>query len=71
MLFKMALISILKEGKMNVALNIKESQLRGVLEVLERIGRSVDVTINIKEEEFKKKSGSLTIELEERKLDVP
>ena len=56
---------------MNVVLNIKESQLAGVLEVLERIGRSVDVTINTEEEEFKKKSGSLTIELEERKLDVP
>ncbi len=54
---------------MNVALNIKESQLAGVLEVLERIGRSVDVTINIEEEEFKKKSGSVTTEELERMQD--
>ena len=45
--------SILKEGKMNVVLNIKERQLRGVLEELERIGKSVDVAVNIEEDGFK------------------
>ena len=45
---------------MNVVLNIKERQLRGVLEELERIGKSVDVAINIEEDGFKEESGSLT-----------
>jgi hypothetical protein len=49
--------SILKEGKMNVVLNIKERQLRGVLEELERIGKSVDVAINIEEDGFKEEGG--------------
>ena len=47
---------------MNVVLNIKERQLRGVLEELERIGKSVDVAINIEEDVFKEESGSLTRE---------
>jgi len=51
-----------KEGKMNVVLNIRERQLRGVLEELERIGKSVDVSINIEEDGFKEESGSLTRE---------
>ncbi|GAH36841.1 unnamed protein product [marine sediment metagenome] len=42
---------------MNVVLNIKERQLRGVLEELERIGRGVDVAVNIKEDEFKEEKG--------------
>jgi len=54
--------SILKEGKMNVVLNIKERQLRGVLEELERISKSVDVAINIEEDGFKEEGGSLTRE---------
>ncbi len=51
---------------MNVVLNIRERQLRGVLEELERIGKSVDVSINIEEDGFKEESeeesGSLTRE---------
>jgi hypothetical protein len=55
---------------MNVVLNIRERQLRGVLEELERIGKSVDVAINIEEDGFavgeesglKEESGSLTKE---------
>ncbi len=39
---------------MNVVLNIKEPQLRGVLEGLEKIGNGVDVAINIKENGSKK-----------------
>lgn len=38
---------------MNVVLNIKELQLRGVLEELEKIGNDVDVVVNIKENGFK------------------
>ena len=47
---------------MNIVLNIRERQLRGVLEELERIGKSVDVSINIEEDGFKEESGSLTRE---------
>ena len=47
---------------MNVVLNIRERQLRGVLEELERIEKSVDVAINIEEDGFKEESGSLTRE---------
>ena len=47
---------------MNVVLNIRERQLRGVLEELERIGKSVDVAINIEEDGFKEESESLTRE---------
>jgi len=47
---------------MNVVLNIRQHQLRGVLEELERIGKSVDVAINIEEDGFKEESGSLTRE---------
>ena len=42
---------------MNVVLNIKERQLRGVLEELERIGKGVDVAINIEEDGFKEEKG--------------
>jgi len=42
---------------MNVVLNIRERQLRGVLEELERIGKSVDVAINIEEDGFKEEKG--------------
>ena len=47
---------------MNVVLNIRERQLRGVLEELERIGKGVDVAINIEEDGFKEESESLTRE---------
>ena len=47
---------------MNIAVSIKERQLPGVLEVLEKIGKGVDVTINIEEDGFEEKSGSLTSE---------
>jgi len=47
---------------MNVVLNIKERQLRGVLEELGKIGKSVDVAINIEEDGFKEESESLTRE---------
>lgn len=47
---------------MNIAISIKERQLPGVLEVLERIGKSVDIVINIEEDGFEEKSGSLTSE---------
>ena len=40
---------------MNVMLNLKESQLRGVLEVLGKAGATVDIVINIEEEESEKK----------------
>jgi len=47
---------------MNVVLNIRERQLRGVLKELERIGKSVDVAINIEEDGPKEESESLTRE---------
>ncbi len=47
---------------MNVVLNVKERQLRGVLEELEKIGNGVDVAVNIKGDEFKEESGSFTRE---------
>ncbi len=45
---------------MNIVLNLKESQLRGVLEVLGKAGGTVDIVINIKEEEPEKKVSGLT-----------
>jgi len=40
-----------KEEKMNIVVNLKESQLEGVLEVLGKSGGDPDITINIEEEE--------------------
>lgn len=54
---------------MNVVLNLRESQLQGVLEVLGRIGGTVDIVINIKDAESEKKvsgSASGTGEREEK-----
>ena len=45
---------------MNIVLNLKESQLGDVLEVLGRVGGAVDIVINIKEEEPEKKVSGLT-----------
>jgi len=45
---------------MNIVLNLKESQLGGVLEVLGKVGGTVDIVINIKEEEPEKKVSGLT-----------
>ena len=45
---------------MNIVLNLKESQLGDVLEVLGRVGGTVDIVINIKEEEPEKKVSGLT-----------
>ena len=36
---------------MNIVLNLKESQLEGVLEVLRKSGGDLDITINIEEGE--------------------
>jgi len=36
---------------MNIVVNLKESQLEGVLEVLGKSGGDPDITINIEEEE--------------------
>ena len=38
---------------MNVVLNIKEIQLRGVLKELGKIGKGVNISVNINEDEFK------------------
>jgi len=40
-----------KEEKMNIVLNLKESQLEGVLEVLGKTGGDLDITVNIEEGE--------------------
>ena len=45
---------------MNIVLNLKESQLGDVLEVLGRVGGTVDIVINIKQEEPEKKVSGLT-----------
>lgn len=45
---------------MNVALNLKESQLKGVLKVLGKAGDNLDVVINIEDEESSKKVSGLT-----------
>jgi hypothetical protein len=39
---------------MNVVLNLKQSQLQGVLEILGRMGGTVDIVINIKDAEREK-----------------
>jgi len=44
---------------MNVALNLKESQLKGVLKVLGKAGDNLDVVINIEDEESSKKVSGL------------
>ena len=36
---------------MNIVVNLKESQLEGVLEVLGKSGDDLDITVNIEEEE--------------------
>ena len=45
---------------MNVALSIKESQLKGVLKVLGKAGDNLDVVINIEDEESREKVSGLT-----------
>jgi len=45
---------------MNVALSIKESQLKGVLKVLGKAGDNLDVVINIEDEESSIKVSGLT-----------
>ena len=40
-----------KEEKMNIVVNLKESQLQGVLEVLGKSGGDLDITINMEEGE--------------------
>ena len=45
---------------MNIVLNLKESQLQGVLEVLGRTGRTVDIVINIKDAEPEKEVSGIT-----------
>jgi len=45
---------------MNVVLNLKESQLQGVLEILGKAGGTVDIVINIEDGESEKKVPDLT-----------
>ncbi len=45
---------------MNIALNLKESQLESVLEVLGKAGDTLDIAINIEDEESRKKVSGLT-----------
>ncbi len=47
---------------MNVHLNLKESQLKGVLKVLGKAGGTLDVVINIEDGELEKKLPGLTTE---------
>ena len=47
---------------MNLVMNVKRSQLRGVLEELEGVFSNMDIVINIKEEEYKEKIPNLTTE---------
>ena len=47
---------------MNVALNLKESQLKGVLKVLGKAGATLDIVINIEDGELEKKLPGLTTE---------
>jgi len=47
---------------MNVALNLKESQLKGVLKVLGKAGGTLDVVINIEDGELQEKLPDLTTE---------
>ena len=41
---------------MNIVLNLKESQLQGVLEILGKSGDDMDITIDMEEEEAQKKA---------------
>jgi hypothetical protein len=45
---------------MNIVLNLKESQLQGVLEVLGRIGGTVDIVLNIKDGQSEKEVSGIT-----------
>jgi len=47
---------------MNVALNLKESQLKSVLKVLGKAGGTLDIVINIEDGELEKKLPGLTTE---------
>ena len=47
---------------MNVALNLKESQLKGVLKLLGKAGGTLDIVINIQDGELEKKLPDLTTE---------
>lgn len=47
---------------MNLVINVKRSQLRGVLEELEGAFSNMDIVINIEEEEHKEKIPNLTTE---------
>jgi len=47
---------------MKVVLNVKESQLQGILEVLAGTAGTRDIIINIKEEEFRAKDSGLNTE---------
>jgi len=54
--------TVIKEEKMNVALSVKESQLKGVLKVLGKAGGTLDVVINIQDGELQEKLPGLTTE---------
>ena len=50
---------------MKIVLNIKELQLRGVLEELDKIGEGLDIVVNIKENGFKENGSKLEDGFEE------
>lgn len=45
---------------MNIVLNLKQSQLQGVLEILGRMGGTVDIVLNIKDAESEKEVSGIT-----------
>ncbi|TET63465.1 hypothetical protein E3J48_02425 [Candidatus Aerophobetes bacterium] len=45
---------------MNIVLNLKQSQLQGVLEVLGRMGGTVDIVLNIKDGQSEKEISGIT-----------
>ncbi len=45
---------------MNIVLNLKQSQLQGVLEILGRMGGTVDIVLNIKDAESEKEVSGVT-----------
>jgi len=45
---------------MNIVLNLKQSQLQGVLEILGRTGGTVDIVLNIKDAECEKEVSGTT-----------
>ena len=61
---------------MNIVLNLKQSQLQGVLEILGRMGGTVDIVLNIKDAESEKEVSGTTpstsewIEKQEEKREV-